>query len=120
MIYTPRAVKYTDDPLCLGKYVVTAIDEGSAMTNQILQHNDTVVTNEKTAYGQVQLDMYTSRESIEERLEKKINQNEFEEVGIPETLEHYHMQMRIKTSLHSLTWTKRSHPKLVMGMHTYL
>ncbi len=93
VMYRPGAVEYPDKPMRLGKYLGPAIDVGPAMTAKILQHNGKVVyrstyrplTIEEEADGQVQLDMLTFREGVEERLGKKLTRDKLEEVGIPDT-----------------------------------
>ncbi len=95
-IYRPRAVEYPNNLLCLGRYLGLAIDVGPAMTAKILQHNGEVVyrsmywplTAEAKADGQVQLDILTFREGVEELLGTKLTWDALEEVGIPDTPEY--------------------------------
>ncbi len=93
-MYCPGTIVYLDEPLCLGKYLGSAIDVGPAVTAKVLQHDGKVVYRsidcplsiEECANKIVQQDMVTFSENAEECLEFKLTCTKVVEVGISDTL----------------------------------
>ncbi len=96
IMYHPGTIDYPDEPSCLGKYLISGIDVGPAMTTNILQHNgerlyrsmNHPLTIEEQADITVQQDMVTFRENAEECQGVKLTHAKLEEVNKPDTLEY--------------------------------